>query len=74
MLATRSQAEVLSSGLEATDYPQGVKTLASLARHLGATAVGACNTHLVALSRLRPDFKRDSGYFVFLLPAGMPLL
>lgn len=65
--------EVLGMGLAATDYPQRVKTLVSLACHLGATAVGACNTHLAALSRLWPDFKGDLGYFDFLLPAGMPL-
>ena len=74
MTAGGQSVDVLGVGLAATDYPQAVRTLESLARHPTATAVAACNTHIVALARLRPDFKEALDKFDVLLPDGMPLV
>lgn len=68
------QADVLGMSLAATDYPQAVKTLERVAKAGRSGAVAACNTHIIALARQRPDFRGALQKFDMLLPDGMPLV
>ena len=75
MMATESKrVEVLGMGLQATDYAGGVKLLEELAQREKPGMVAACNTHLVALARHRPDYGRVLAEFDLLLTDGMPLI
>ena len=75
MMAMESKrVEVLGMGLQATDYLGGVKLLEALAQRQKPGMVAACNTHLVALARHRPDYGRVLAEFDLLLPDGMPLV
>ena len=69
-----SKLDVLGVRLAETDYAHAVWVLESLTQKAGSSAVAACNTHIVALARLRPDFREVLGKFDLLLPDGMPLI
>jgi len=58
MAIASKRVEVLGMGLEATDYAGGIKLLEELAQRQKPGMVAACNTHLVALARHRPDYGR----------------
>ena len=66
--------DVLGVGLAPIDYGQARTAIAGLARQGQPSAVAACNTHIVALARLRPDFRQALEKFDILLPDGMPLV
>ena len=74
MAMESKRVEVLGMGLQATDYAGGVKLLEELAQREKPGMVAACNTHLVALARHRPDYGRVLAEFDLLLPDGMPLI
>jgi N-acetylglucosaminyldiphosphoundecaprenol N-acetyl-beta-D-mannosaminyltransferase len=74
MASFPSTVNVLGLGLAETDYGNAVQALEHLHRQGKARAVAACNTHIVALARLRPDFKQALEKFDVLLPDGMPLV
>ena len=74
MVMESNRVEVLGMGLQATDYAGGVKLLEELAQRQKPGMVAACNTHLVALARHRPDYGRVLAQFDLLLPDGMPLI
>jgi len=61
-------------GLQATDYAGGVKLLENLAERKKLGMVAACNTHIIALARQKPDFREALQKFDVLLPDGMPLV
>ena len=69
-----SVIDVLGLGLAATDYGEAIGALAQMAKKGQAGAVAACNTHIVALARQRPDFRAALQKFDVLLPDGMPLV
>ena len=70
----QKRVEVLGVGLQATDYSGGVKLLEELGKKQKPGMVAACNTHIVALARQRPDFRVALQKFDVLLPDGMPLV
>ncbi|NBT48512.1 MAG: hypothetical protein EBT07_11985, partial [Actinobacteria bacterium] len=74
MAMESNRVEVLGMGLQATDYAGGVKLLQELVQRQKPGMVAACNTHLVALARHRPDYGRVLAEFDLLLPDGMPLI
>jgi N-acetylglucosaminyldiphosphoundecaprenol N-acetyl-beta-D-mannosaminyltransferase len=74
MVMESKQVEVLGMGLQATYSAGWVKLLEELARREKPGMVAACNTHLVALARHRPDYERVLAEFDLLLPDGMPLI
>ncbi|NBQ56345.1 MAG: WecB/TagA/CpsF family glycosyltransferase, partial [Verrucomicrobia bacterium] len=57
-----------------TDYAGGVKLLENLAERKKLGMVAACNTHIIALARQKPDFREALQKFDVLLPDGMPLV
>ena len=61
-------------GLAAMDYPQAIQALQLLSKKDRPGSVAACNTHIIALARQRPDFRAALEKFDVLLPDGMPLV
>ena len=72
--ARTNQTPVLGLGLLGVDYSGAVERLQVLARKDKPGAVAACNTHIIALARQRPDFRAALEKFDVLLPDGMPLV
>ena len=66
--------DVFGVALAETDYREAVQALPALSSQRGPGAVAACNTHIVALARQRPDFRAVLEKFDVLLPDGMPLV
>jgi N-acetylglucosaminyldiphosphoundecaprenol N-acetyl-beta-D-mannosaminyltransferase len=66
--------DVLGVRLAETDYAHAVGVLESLTQKAGSSAVAACNTHIIALARQKPDFRAALEKFDVLLPDGMPLV
>ena len=66
--------DVLGVGLAPIDYGQARSVVEALAGKGRASAVAACNTHIIALARQRRDFRVALEKFDILLPDGMPLV
>ena len=69
-----ASVDVLGVALAGTDYRGAVQVLPALLSQRASGAVAACNTHIVALARQRPDFRAVLEKFDVLLPDGMPLV
>ena len=70
----KRQFTVLGMPLASMNYGQGIEGLVLLTKSGRPGAVAACNTHIIALARQKPDFRAALQKFDVLLPDGMPLV
>ncbi len=65
---------ILGTPVHCASYETGLRACHELARRHKASAVSACNTHLVALARTDPEFRASLGTFDLVMPDGYPLV
>jgi len=72
--AGQSSGCLLGTPLQETTYADWTKRCAALAQEPRSTSVEFANTHIVALRRHDPEFRRMTDDFDFFIPDGMPLI
>ncbi len=72
-MATRKIA-ILGIPVDCVDYQSALKAACELAKLPRASALSACNTHIISSARSKADFGDVMRQFDLILPDGMPLL
>jgi len=69
-----SDQYLLGTPLQITSYADWTKRCAALAHEPQSASVEFANTHIVALRRHDPEFRRMTDSFDYFIPDGMPLI
>ncbi|MDD5261601.1 MAG: WecB/TagA/CpsF family glycosyltransferase [Methylacidiphilales bacterium] len=74
MKSVLKHIEILGTPVACATYDTAVETIRTLAQKEAASAVCACNTHIVSMARHDRKFGRVMRSFDLILPDGMPLI